>query len=1049
MAHEREATESRAGTDLEALAALTRPALAAQAFDPWLEGALPSVAALAGADAAAALFAGEDGQLRLAAVWGLVPAAGVADVDFGRLPGALQRAWREGRPTVAAVPQGERTGAMGGGDLACYASVPIPGEDWAEAGDASGVLAVAWRQSEVAPDAATLSLLTVAARHIGQVRQAALARLRLEQAERARRRAHHLHAVLSQANQAVVRARDPDELLREVCAAIAGYPGVGLCWIGWLDEESASLRPAVWAGKPAAFARGLHLGLGGPGLGGPGLAARALREGVVQVVDDLTAEARPRPNQKRAIAAGFRSWAVAPVRDGARRGLLSLNASEPGFFQAEDRQLLAELAGDVEYGLAHLRAQSDRARGETALRAVFDTVQDGLLLMDDRGRIELANPALAKMFGRDLTELVGHDVTVLMTGPDRERAQARMHEGLQRVGPRPPGRGASVVGQRADGSAFPAEIHIGEAPTPYGRRFVGVVRDMTREHQRARERDHVLSHDPLTGLWNRTALQARLEVVAAQARTPALERVALVLVDLDAFQYVNERHGPQGADAVLVAVARRLEAAAGPRGFVARVGGDEFGVIVPAADTEAVAAWTSLTLRSVGRGVRVEGGLCRPRASAGAALLPDDGPGADAVLARAGLALHVAKAEGGGTIRLFTRPMEQHEERVRALPDRLRQAAGRGELLLHYQPQVNMVTGEVRAFEALLRWQDPERGLLLPGEFLPLLRDRETIVFLGEWVIDAALRQWQAWRSQGIAARVAVNVAAQHFLDPGFAHRLRRRLAALGEGARDALEVEITESAAIADTDRGRAVMEALKALGVTLALDDFGTGYASIAYLSALPFDAIKIDLSFTRHMLDTAEGWAIAHAILLMGVSAEREVVAEGIETATTAEGLMRLGTRFGQGYLFGRPMAAGAVAAWLARWRLESLGHADRADRRTAEADYMTAIHLHLRWVSRLLTALRHPGARSPAADLGDQERCAFVRWCGRYGEGRESVTRLAQIHVEAHRAARALAMPTPTQGRSTQALEAELLRETERFLAAALEAFYPTVPAPAEA
>lgn len=1033
-------TPARAAGRARAEVGATRPR--GRVFD-----ILERAAGAVGADLAAVLVADDGGQLRLASTWRYDPPEPVWAFDFAHAAVDIRTAWHESRTIFTPALTTNLAGPLALDPLACYLSVPVRYGDKPlpdGAGPSDGLLIAAWRKPRAAPTELERALLELAAQHVGMARWQAQARARLELAEHDARRMRDLYALLSQANQAIVRAHDPDQLLGAVCRAIAAYPGIGMAWIGWVDAATGSLRPAVWAGGPAAFTRGLRIRVHpGPDDGdGGGIASLALREGSIQVIADLTRLSGNRPNLRKAIAAGFRSWALIPVRHWGRQGLISLSALQPDFFQADDRRLLAELATDVEYGLDHLRTLTEREHGSTALRAVFDTVQDGLVLIDEHGRIEVANPGLAAMFGRPLTELVGQPISSLMTVGDRERTGPLLADGLGRIttGREP----AQVVGQRGDGTIFPLELRVGRAKTPYGLRLAGVLRDRSRELQAVHELEHALTHDALTGLWNRAGLLSQLPALTGRQSAPTAGRTALLLIDVDDLQGINDAVGPDQADRLLVALARRLERLAGPHGLAARVGGDEFELVLPLDPLQAPGAWAGALVRRVGGRVRAAGRTHRVRVSAGVAIWPDDGPGVDALSARATLALRAAKADGGGAVRLFEPEMERREERMRALPDRLRAAIERGELVLYYQPQVNMISRQVRAFEALLRWQDPKRGLVAPGDFLPLLRDRDMIRFLGEWVIDTALSQWQAWHAQGIETRVAVNVAAPHFLEEGFAERVGRRLAGLGPTGRNALEVEITESAAIADTDRARSVMTRLAAHGVGMALDDFGTGYASIAYLSDLPFDTIKIDLSFTRHVLETTAGWAIAHAILLMGLSAEREVVAEGIETRAMEEGLLRLGTRFGQGFLFGVPMPAGEVPAWLERWRLDSLAATGAARRLlSTEADYMTAVQVHLRWVSRLLTVLHHPEAGARSAQPADASACAFTRWSDRYAEGRRSVARLARLHLASHAMVSRLMRQRAGDraGDRAGAVASAVTKETERFLATALRAFYP--------
>jgi len=1019
--------QSRGRTAVPAAPSNAQPG--ATAPEPWLHGLLRQCRTVAGADAAAVLFADPAGGLHVADVVGLAAGAQLSTFDFGQTASDLRQAWRDARPTFTARVDETRAARLGVGEVRSYLAVPLEDER-----ESQGVLAVAWREEAPALSADRLAILEIIARHIASQRRHAAIVERLRASESESERARRLYAVLSECNQAIVRAESVGQLLGDVCAAVVGAGGVALAWVGWLDETTGVLRPEVWRGEPAAFARRLRIPLEPASPPDRAVASRALREGRIQVVDDVTAGPPHGPNQTRARHAGFRSFAVAPLEHGGRRGLIGLHATEVGFFRAEDGRLLGELAADVAYGLDHLHARSERQRGEAALRAVFETVRDGLVLMDDAGRIELANAAAARMFGLEVHELVGRSADALWADPvEVARPVGRRRRSV---------RAAQRVGRRADGSVFPLEVATGGVSTPYGRRQAGVLRDTSAQRRAATALEWAASHEPGTGLWNRTGLWRHLEALAEQASRPSGGRVALAVLDLDEFQRTNDLLGTDTADQVLAAFGRRLARAAGGQGVAARIGGDEFALAVPLDDDRDAGTWAEDLMRALGRPLRAGRRSVRAPASVGVAVLPDHGSRLESLSARAGLALRLAKAEGGNTARLFAPEMEREQEALRAAPDRMTRAIEHGELELYFQPQVNMETREVRALEALLRWRDGERGLLAPGEFLYLVRDRETMARLGEWVTATALSHWRTWHDAGLDLRVAVNVAPQHFLADGFADGLRRRLQQVGALGRDVFEVEITESAAIADTRRAREVMQDLRAMGVRLSLDDFGTGYASIAYLSDLPFDTIKVDLTFTRDMLETPGGWAIAHAILLMGISADREVVAEGVETAALEEALLRMGTRIGQGYLYGRPMPASEIPAWVRRWRVEGQPAAGRSGGGplTDHADYMTAIQLHLRWIGRVFTALRHPPDPLAAEDVGENVQCAFGSWYQRYPHPGRSLGSLLELHRDSHRLAHAVAeLATDASARRAE-LERALTANTEAFLVEAYRVFF---------
>jgi|GEM_PF-1878287 len=996
--------------------------------DAWLAGVLESVARTVRADKAALLLVEADRALRLAGHWGFEPTAGLWGFDFAATPSDIQRAFDDARARFSGVSDPDAARLLGLGDVEAYLSVPL-----VRAGGPSGLLVVAWHATPGSLPPADVALVEVAAHHLASELAERVAADERRLAEREAVRAKDLYALLSAVNQVIVRSDSRPAMLQAVCDALVAHPGVVLAWLGWVDEQAGTLRAEVWQGAPEAVPRALRIQIEPVGSPTDSPANRALREGTIQVVDDLARKPIHRPGYTRGVQAGLRSYAVVPLRHRGQRGLLGVVSAQVGFFRADAVALLRELGGDLEFGLEHLAAAAELSQKGSELRTLFETVADGLVVVDQRGRIELANPAAQRLFGRPAHELVGAGVDTLLSRATGDRLRGGFDNATLRRLRRATHNVVEAVGERADGSLFPMEVRLGEARTRLGPRFVAVLRDVGRERAAIAQHEFAASHDPHTGLWNRTGLWDRLRRVGDEVRDGAADRLVLALIDLDRFQQVNEALGPAEADRVLISFARGLERASGAHGFVARTGGDEFALLAPLPPGEAAGSWVSGVLRAAaartGRLGRMLG------ASAGVVILPEDGVQPETVIPRADLALHVAKASPAGTVRLYTAEMEQEEARARALPNRLREAIDRDELALFYQPQVDMATGRVRGFEALLRWHHPEQGLLAPGAFLPSLRDERVIEALGEWVIDRALRQWREWSERGVAVRLSVNVAPEHFLAEGFARRLRRRLRAHDALGSDALEVEITESTALSDPDRARAVMREVQQLGTRVALDDFGTGYASIASLADLPFDTIKMDQTFTRNMLRSARGWALGHAIVLLGLAAEREVVAEGVEEEALEEALLRVGARIGQGYLYGRPIPADEVPTWLGAWALRPPRRTPAAAGR-AEVDYVPAVLMHLHWVARVLAAVAHPAVTLEPDELHARARCRFWRWCERYGDGRPEIERLAQAHQASH----AEALDLLGAGADPQA-RAAFAAHAEAFLADALDAFYP--------
>lgn len=437
------------------------------------------------------------------------------------------------------------------------------------------------------------------------------------------------------------------------------------------------------------------------------------------------------------------------------------------------------------------------------------------------------------------------------------------------------------------------------------------------ERQQATERvEYLAHHDALTGLNNRVRFQERLvEGIAAASRHDA--RLALLFLDLDNFKDINDALGNDVGDAVLFEAARRLRGVVRMEESVARLGGDEFTVMATMLTSPADAEGIAIRLRDVLREpFTAEGKPLHVTASVGMAIYPDDGSTADALLNHADAAAHRAKRDGGDTQQFHNHEIAKRTLLRHTISEGLRRALSCGELLLHFQPLLNLHTGEIESAEALIRWQDPSKGLIPPSDFIPIAEETGLMVPIGRWVLETALRQSRAWQDAGKPLRVAVNVSAKQFQDPSFFQHL---LTTLKETKTDpeSLEIEVTESVAMADFT-GNAILHQCQQIGVHLSLDDFGTHYSSLAYLKRLPVKTIKIDRSFVQGLPFNRDDVAIVLAIIALGHNLGRRIVAEGVEGAEQLTWLAQAGCDVAQGYLISKPMQADVWDAWLSSWQ-----------------------------------------------------------------------------------------------------------------------------------
>ena len=431
---------------------------------------------------------------------------------------------------------------------------------------------------------------------------------------------------------------------------------------------------------------------------------------------------------------------------------------------------------------------------------------------------------------------------------------------------------------------------------------------------RARERraavehiEYLAHHDSLTALANRYSMESRLAQALATARRID-GQLAVMLIDMDRFKNINDTLGHHVGDQLLVEVARRLRAGVRESDIVARIGGDEFVVVLTGMEAaqDAMRVGAKI-LDALGQPYAVEGQLLHSTPSIGISVFPGDGNDVDTLLKHADTAMYHAKEHGRNNLRFFTADLTAAAAERMELERDLRAALAGGGLALHFQPQVSAETGRITGFEALARWRHPDRGWVPPALFIPIAEESGLIGRLGAWVIERACSELAAWRAAGIRdVRVAVNLSAHQLRSVNFVDEVRSTLQTYALGADD-LEIEVTESAAMADPEQAIERLRALRDLGVQIAIDDFGTGYSSLAYLKQLPIHVLKIDRAFVRDIETDPNDAAICAATIALAKSLGLRVIAEGVETAAQRDYLARLGCDCLQGYLFGRPQPA----------------------------------------------------------------------------------------------------------------------------------------------
>jgi diguanylate cyclase (GGDEF)-like protein/PAS domain S-box-containing protein len=576
------------------------------------------------------------------------------------------------------------------------------------------------------------------------------------------------------------------------------------------------------------------------------------------------------------------------------------------------------------------------ARFASLIRNAYDVI----MIVDRDGRIEYASPAVQRTFGFRPEDLVGFKLSEIWREADRDRLAAFLSEVMAAQG--------VAIG--------PVEVPVATASRRITLECVGSnllddpavaglalnMRDVTERKGLEDQLRQLAFHDPLTLLANRSLFRDRVEHALALAGRSA-QRIAVFMIDLDNFKNVNDSLGHDVGDRLLQTAAQRLVKCTRATDTVARLGGDEFAVLLEGVTSEDQAERIAAAVTDAFREpLHIDGNDLNVSTSVGIAL-SDSGDDTERLLRNADIAMYHAKSAGKGRHVLFhARMQEQLRERVR-LEDDLARALANGEFYVEYQPIVDLKTRELLGVEALVRWQHPERGRLLPGQFIAIAEEMGQIVALERWVMDEACRSVQRWRESlpaGKGLRIAVNISGRHLQQGDMVSDVRRALDATGiEPA--SLLIELTESTMMHNLEANLARLKDLKALGVRLAIDDFGTGYSSLSYLHRFPIDILKIDRTFVSRLTESSEGPKLARAVVMLGTTLGLETVAEGVEVEEQVTQLVELGCVAAQGHLFSPATSLDAIAASPFATRREALRKAHAGyDQLTATGRYRVA-------------------------------------------------------------------------------------------------------------
>jgi diguanylate cyclase (GGDEF)-like protein/PAS domain S-box-containing protein len=834
--------------------------------------------------------------------------------------------------------------------------------------------------------------------------------------------------MLSQSNRTLLRAREEQALLDEICQLVVGPGGYTLAWVGYApDHAEKPVQITARAGEHAGDLDQTPIHWTDDAQG-EDLACLAFRTGERVIELDLSAHAAPHHWYTAFRHHGYIAAIALPlIVDGRTIGVLSICATQPDAFDTPEVELLDELAADLSFGIETLRSRAQRRLVEIErdkLSSAAEQTADSVIITDRNGIIEYVNPAFEQITGFTRAAVIGHKPGLVKSGRHTREFYERLWQTIVRgdvfrdifinrrkngglyyeeksISPIKDARGnithyvstgkditsrmeaeslAARLGRildsssneiyvfdrdtlrflqanagacrnlgysleelreltpvdlkpdfdlarfnslidplrlgtekelvfetrhrRKDGSLYPVEIRLQLSLAENPAIFVAIVLDISERKQTEERLNYLAYHDSLTGLPNRLLLLELLTQAMAEASRHN-RLLALLFLDLDRFKNINDTLGHDAGDRMISQVATRLSASVRPGDTVARHGGDEFTIVLAnIAHRDDIARIAQKIMGEFSRSFNIAGHELYVTPSIGITLYPADGVTTEILLKNADTALYHCKESGRNTFQFFSAEMNRRVERQLKLEMALRQALERNEFTLHYQPQVDLVSGSVIGVEALIRWQ---RGIemISPLEFIPLAEETGLIIPIGEWVLRTACAQATIWLKAGFAPiKMSVNLSAVQFRESNLVETVQRILTETGLEPKR-LMLEITESAIMQKPELAQQKLTYLNTMGVAIAVDDFGTGYSSLSYLKRFPIHSLKIDKSFVQDITNDPDDAAIAQAIISLSHSLDIKVVAEGVETKPQLMFLQKRGCDIMQGYYFSKPL------------------------------------------------------------------------------------------------------------------------------------------------
>lgn len=564
---------------------------------------------------------------------------------------------------------------------------------------------------------------------------------------------------------------------------------------------------------------------------------------------------------------------------------------------------------------------TERKHNEEGLQlaaSVFANSQEGIVITDTAGRIIDANQTFTDITGYSREDILGNNLRMLQSGHHDKAFYEALWLSIKQKGY---WRG-EIWNRRKNGDIYPEWLTISTATNAQGDviRYIGNFSDISLLKQREQQLEHITHYDLLTGLPNRVLLLDRMNLAIAQSKRNQ-RLMAVCYLDLDGFGVVNDNFSHEMGDKLLIKITERIKNTLREEDTLARIGGDEFIFLLQDLEhVEDCEHTLHRLLNVISVPVILQNQMTATiTASIGISIFPDDHSPPEILIRHADQAMYQAKQAGKNAFRIYDIALNQQLHKHRIALNRIGQAFENNEFELYFQPKVDMQKGIVFGAEALIRWQQPERGLVMPHEFLPLLEHNDFANRLDAWVINRALQHAELWHSQGLDIKISVNVSARTLQSADFVTQLRNAFVHYPLVNRHYFELEILETEVLHDLEKTADIIKRCQALGVSFALDDFGTGYSSLSYLRHLPIQTLKIDQSFVRDMLEDDNDLAIVRSVIGLAKSFNRQVIAEGVESLEHGTALLAMGCYKAQGYAIAKPMPASDFVLWLQHWQM----------------------------------------------------------------------------------------------------------------------------------